>query len=62
MSYHHTEENKACALMGDIRTEHFTYLAKEEWEDNKMIGKKTAVLYVHGKGGNANEILVHCKA
>ncbi len=31
-TYHHTEENKPCALMGDDRTEHFTYLTKEEWE------------------------------
>lgn len=30
-SYHHTEENKPCPLMGDIRTEHFTYLAREDW-------------------------------
>ncbi|MGN0431573.1 MAG: GNAT family N-acetyltransferase [Lachnospiraceae bacterium] len=30
--YHHTEENKPCTLMGDVRTEHFTYLTKEEWE------------------------------
>ena len=30
--YHHTEENKVCELMGDVRTEHFTYLTKEEWE------------------------------
>lgn len=29
--YHHTEENKPCILMNDIRTEHFTYLSKEEW-------------------------------
>ncbi len=29
--YHHTEENKPCSLMGDIRTEHFTYLKKEQW-------------------------------
>lgn len=30
--YHHTEENKACELMGDIRTEHYTYITKEDWE------------------------------
>lgn len=29
--YHHTEENKLCALMGDIRTEHYAYLTKEQW-------------------------------
>ncbi|MDD6042148.1 MAG: GNAT family N-acetyltransferase [Eubacteriaceae bacterium] len=29
--YHHTEENKPCELMGDVRTEHFTRLSKEEW-------------------------------
>lgn len=29
--YHHTEKNKPCELMGDIRTEHFTYLTKEQW-------------------------------
>ena len=31
--YHHTEENKPCVLMGDIRTEHFTYLTKERWKE-----------------------------
>lgn len=30
--YHHTEENTSCELMGDVRTEHFTYLDREEWE------------------------------
>lgn len=29
--YHHTEENKPCDLMGDMRTEHFNYITKEEW-------------------------------
>lgn len=29
--YHHTEKNKSCPLMGDERTEHFTYLTKEQW-------------------------------
>lgn len=31
-TYHHTEKNKPCTLMGDVRTEHFTYLIKGEWE------------------------------
>lgn len=29
--YHHTEENRPCTLMGDVRTEHFNYLSKEQW-------------------------------
>ena len=29
--YHHTEKDKPCELMGDVRTEHFTYLTKEQW-------------------------------
>ena len=29
--WHHTEKDKPCSLMGDIRTEHFTYLSKVEW-------------------------------
>ena len=33
--YHHTEENKPCTLMGDVRTEHFTYLTKEQWCANQ---------------------------
>ena len=33
--YHHTEENKPCTLMGDVRTEHFPYLTKEQWYDNQ---------------------------
>ncbi len=31
--YHHTNENRPCELMGDIRTEHFTYLTKNRWRD-----------------------------
>lgn len=31
--YHHTEENKPCTLMGDVRTEHFTRLTREEWQN-----------------------------
>lgn len=51
--YHHTEENKPCTLMGDIRTEHFTRLTREEWEAmNKL---EEVVLYIHGKGGSAAE-------
>lgn len=34
--YHHTEGNKPCALMGDVRTEHFTYLKKEDWENEQV--------------------------
>lgn len=30
-TYHHTEEDKPCLPMGDVRTEHFTYLTKEAW-------------------------------
>ena len=29
--YHHTEENKLCELMGDIRTEHYSRLTRDEW-------------------------------
>ncbi|WP_373212185.1 GNAT family N-acetyltransferase [Ruminococcus sp. 5_1_39BFAA] len=52
-TYHHTEENKPCELMGDVRTEHFTRVTKDEW----MTGLKTneVVLYIHGKGGSADE-------
>jgi RimJ/RimL family protein N-acetyltransferase len=50
--YHHTEENKPCALMGDVRTEHFSYLTKQQWK-NRL--DKALVLYVNGKGGNAEE-------
>lgn len=35
-TYHHTEENKPCVLMGDVRTEHFTRITKKEWE--KLLG------------------------
>ena len=33
--FHHTEENVPCVSMGDVRTEHFTRLLKEEWEKMK---------------------------
>lgn len=29
--YHHTEENKFCSLLDDMRTEHFTCITKELW-------------------------------
>ena len=29
--FHHTEYRKPCIPMGDVRTEHFTRLTKEEW-------------------------------
>lgn len=29
--YHHTEENKPCAIEGVLRTEHLTYLDRETW-------------------------------
>ena len=51
--YHHTEENKPCELMGDVRKEHFTRLTKEDWVINKP--KKPVVLFVHGRGGSATE-------
>lgn len=35
--YHHTEKDKPCALMNDIRTEHFTYLSKETWQKDAKI-------------------------
>ena len=33
--YHHTEENKPCVLMGDLRTEHFSRLTREQWMENR---------------------------
>lgn len=33
--YHHTEENKRCELMGDFRTEHYTRMTREEYNDAK---------------------------
>lgn len=29
--FHHSEYDKPCPLMGDVRTEHFTRITKEEW-------------------------------
>ena len=29
--YHHTEENKPCVLLDEVRTEHYTYLTREQW-------------------------------
>lgn len=34
--YHHTEKDKPCELMGDVRTEHFTYLTKKMWLKQTM--------------------------
>ena len=33
--YHHTETDVPCELMGDIRTEHFTYISKIDWLNNR---------------------------
>lgn len=51
--YHHTEENKPCVLMGDVRTEHFTRVTRDEWMNG--LKKIEVVLFIHGKGGNAEE-------
>ena len=32
--YHHTEKDKLCELMGDVRTEHFSKLTREQWKRN----------------------------
>jgi len=32
--FHHTELDRPCELMGDIKTEHFTYITKEQWLKN----------------------------
>ena len=48
--YHHTEENKPCALMGDVRTEHFTYLTKEQWSDTQDEQKVNSSLHNCQKG------------
>lgn len=50
---HHKEENKPCELMGDVRTEYFTNITKEDWLNSKK--KDKVVLYIHGKGGSALE-------
>ena len=39
--------------MGDVRTEHFTRITKEQWQ--KINSKKDIVVYIHGKGGSASE-------
>lgn len=33
--YHHTEKDKPCELMGDIRTVHFSRITREQWERKK---------------------------
>ncbi|MDR1778685.1 MAG: isochorismatase family protein [Clostridiales Family XIII bacterium] len=30
--YHHTEEDKLCVPIGELRTTHFTYLSREDWD------------------------------
>lgn len=32
--FHHTEENKPCVIMKDVRTEHFTKITKEQWNNS----------------------------
>ena len=52
-TFHHTEKDKSCDLMGDIRTEHFTRITKKQWQE--INSQKDIVVYVHGKGGSVNE-------
>ena len=35
--YHHTEKDIPWELMNDIRTEHFTYISREEWETGIVV-------------------------
>ena len=51
--FHHTEKNKPCTLMGDVRTEHFTRITKKQWQENNS--QKDIVVFIHGKGGSASE-------
>lgn len=37
--YHHTDSERPYPLMGDIRTEHFTRLTREQWLDGKELRK-----------------------
>ncbi len=30
--YHHTDRDRPCALMNDVRTEHFTYQSRDMWQ------------------------------
>lgn len=36
--YHHTETGKPCLLMGELRTEHFSYLSRERWQAMQNAG------------------------
>lgn len=42
-AYHHSEYDVPCELMGDVRTEHFTYMTKEGWENILVIRAREAV-------------------
>ena len=35
-----SEENRPCTPMGDVRTEHFMYLTKEEWFRHQQTNKQ----------------------
>ena len=30
--YHHSEENKLCVLLNEVKTEHYYMLTKEQWQ------------------------------
>lgn len=36
-TFHHSEENVHCDLLNEVRTEHFSYLAKADWEESHSI-------------------------
>lgn len=56
-TYHHTNRDAFWKLMNDVRTEHITRLTKAEWEAEVASGRdaKKRAIYVHGKGGSADE-------
>lgn len=37
--YHHTEKDKPCSMMNDIRTEHFNYIPKDLWQLCRAVRK-----------------------
>lgn len=61
-TYHHTEDNKPCAIKGLLRTEHFTYITKEDWlKNNANINYKTLNLDNYYRQGVYRHFTEDCK-
>lgn len=60
--YHHTEENRPCAIPGSLRTEHFTRISKVDWlESNAGTAYRILDLDTYYRRGVYRHFTEDCK-